>query len=60
MSGAKDSDESGFDDEEISEDVLSEESFLTDPEEEVAATTPEVELLNDGPVTIWIDSKNKE
>ena len=47
MSGAKDSDESGFDDEEISEDVLSEESFLTDPEEEVAATTPEVELLND-------------
>ena len=42
MSGAKDSDESGFDDEEISEDVLSEESFLTDPEEEVAAITPEV------------------
>lgn len=32
----------------MSEEVLSEEDFLTDPEEDEAVTvTPEVELLND-------------
>ena len=47
MSGTPDSDESGFDNEEIQEEGLSEEGFLTDPEEEVVVVTPEVELLND-------------
>ena len=47
MSEAKDSDENGFGDEDASEEGLSDESFLADPEDDIAAQTPEVELLND-------------
>ena len=47
MTEAKDSDESGFEEDSVPEEELSEEGFLADTEDESVAATPEVELLND-------------
>ena len=39
--------DSGLDDDEMSAEEAADEPFLSEPEEEVVAATPEVELLND-------------